>query len=349
MGILDKKTRFIDLVITQEGKRQIASGKLRAEFASLSDCAAFYDPGEHDTVSERIYFEVMERPENSIVLEKDDSGLLIPFDFSPTGSIIGNNVFVSEIIDDIVSLKAVTGSQYASTEAQVMSSSLKHFKTNYFIGTQDYEGQNNFSIEPNHITYTIDNFSPFGSNPYGEVINVDNAEPFFMDSRLSHLPAFQYLPPVNTDGSAYGEYTDIRNTTQETWKDIKERIGYIDPSDMGEKVVSRTSTNLKEDYYGNYGKESRKLLINGELPAVKIDQKQVKDLNFLETSTDNNLIMQIFEDSKGSIMTKLDIIDAGVFYDEYSGKQRRVIYMGKVYYDSYDTPTFINIFTMVME
>ena len=30
MGILDKKTRFIDLVVTQEGKRQIAAGKLRA-------------------------------------------------------------------------------------------------------------------------------------------------------------------------------------------------------------------------------------------------------------------------------------------------------------------------------
>ena len=81
MGILDKKTRFIDLVITQEGKRQIASGQLRAEFASLSDCNAFYDSGSVDDVSDRIYFEVMERPENSIVMEKDDSGRLIPFNF----------------------------------------------------------------------------------------------------------------------------------------------------------------------------------------------------------------------------------------------------------------------------
>jgi len=46
MGILDKKTRFIDLVITQEGKRQIAAGKLRAELASLSDGTAFYDKSE---------------------------------------------------------------------------------------------------------------------------------------------------------------------------------------------------------------------------------------------------------------------------------------------------------------
>ena len=51
MGILDNKTRFIDLVITQEGKRQIASGKLRAEFASISDTATFYSKGDHDDVT----------------------------------------------------------------------------------------------------------------------------------------------------------------------------------------------------------------------------------------------------------------------------------------------------------
>ena len=45
-GILDKKTRFIDYVITQEGKRQLASGKLRAEYASVTDMHTFYDKNE---------------------------------------------------------------------------------------------------------------------------------------------------------------------------------------------------------------------------------------------------------------------------------------------------------------
>ena len=36
----------------------------------------FYDKNEHDDVSNRLFFEVMERPENVIVLEKDDSGNL---------------------------------------------------------------------------------------------------------------------------------------------------------------------------------------------------------------------------------------------------------------------------------
>ena len=139
MGILDKKTRFIDLVVTQEGKRQIAAGKLRAEFASLSDCNAFYDKAHNDDVSQRLYFEVMERPENSIVLEKDDSGKLLNFNFSPTGSIVGNNIFLKDTTNaQKLSLKAVTGSTFEVGQNSVLDSTLRHFKKNYFIGTNDF-------------------------------------------------------------------------------------------------------------------------------------------------------------------------------------------------------------------
>ncbi len=97
-GILNKKTRFIDLVITQEGKRQIAQGQLKAEFASLSDKSVYYELNDRiDDVKTRAYFETMETPNNVIVLEKDDSGKLIDFDFSPTGSIVGENIFSKEI------------------------------------------------------------------------------------------------------------------------------------------------------------------------------------------------------------------------------------------------------------
>ena len=41
-GILDPKVRIIDTVITQEGKRQIAQGGLRAVYASVSDSKSFY-------------------------------------------------------------------------------------------------------------------------------------------------------------------------------------------------------------------------------------------------------------------------------------------------------------------
>jgi hypothetical protein len=350
MGILDKKTRFIDLVITQEGKRQIASGRLRAELASLSDGGTFYDPAERNDVANRIYFEAMERPENSIVLEKDDSGNLLPFDFSPTGSIVGNNVFLGEVNEsNMLRMKAVTGSQFASTESEIMDSMLRHFKNNYLLGTHDQIGSDDFVVSPREVIYEINDQVPFGGNPRKEVINVDFAEPFFLDPRLTHLPNFQFLPPVNKSGSQFGIYEDLRPTTEETWDDIKNRLNYADYKEVNHDV---SSENLKENYFGNLQNISRKLLLDsGELPGRPPQNTSVKEFQIDKTSFENNLLIQMFEDSPGSTMTKLDIIDAGVFTDDSDKTfpNKRVFYLGKVYFDSFQTPTFINMFTLVME
>jgi len=352
MGILDKKTRFIDLVITQEGKRQIAAGKLRAELASLSDGTAFYDKSEFDDVQNRIYFEVMERPENSIVLEKDDSGRLLPFDFSPTGSIVGNNIFLQEPNEsDVLQLKAVTGSQFASTEAEIMDAMLRHFKNNHLLGTFDSFGSDEFVVSPREVVYEITDEFPFGKNPRNETINVDYAEPFFLDPRLSQLPSFQFLPPVNKDGTSFGVYEDLRSTNEETWEDIRNRLDYTDTSIIRPDL---SSDNLKNNYFPNLDNVSRKLLLDdGELPVDLLPSQKnlVQELQIEKTSTENNLVIQMFEDSPGATMTKLDIVDAGVFYDEKnpSDAGKRVFYLGKVYFDSYQTPTFINLFTLIME
>ena len=63
--------------------------------------------------------------------------------------------------------------------------------------------------------------------------------------------------------------------------------------------------------------------------------------------------MQLFEidDSRGKLK-KLDIVDAGVFFDDEDVNQRfekQVFYVGKIFLDSYNTPTFINIFTIIMD
>jgi len=351
MGILDKKTRFIDLVVTQEGKRQIAAGKLRAEFASLSDINAFYDKSELDAPQNRLYFEVMERPENAIVLEKDDSGVLFPFDFSPTGSIVGGDIFTGQVKSNVVKMKAATGSQFASTQAEILDSSLSHFKKNYIIGTNDNHDRNNFVLSSTDITFTINNNQPFLGSPFKEVINVDNAEPFFLDSKLSHLANFQYLPPTNKDGSEYGQYEDLRSTTKENWDDIKLELG-LEYSTI-EDVISGDNINLLDNLAGPPGYLSQKLLQDGELPQeVVVANKQVETITFNKTSTENNLLIQIYEDSAGAKMTKLDVVDAGVFNDPVDPNnriQKRVFYVGKIYFDTYQVPTFINIFTLIMD
>jgi hypothetical protein len=351
MGILDKKTRFIDLVVTQEGKRQIAAGKLKAEFASFSDCNAFYNKADKDDVAQRLYFEVMERQENSIVLEKDDSGKLLNYNFSPTGSIVGNNIFLKDTTNaQKLSLNAVTGSSFDVGQNSVLDTALRHFKKNYFIGTNDPLGNTDFELSQTEMTFIINNRQPFGGSPYGETINVNNAEPFFIDPKLTHLPNFKYLPPQNTDGSDYGNFTDIRSTSRETWPDIKKRIG-PEIFDAAEQVVD-DDNDIKKNLSGRGKKKSRKLLINGRLPIIIPPKKESKELRFLKTSSENNLLIQMFEDSAGPTMNKLDIVDAGVFTDtsDKNGRfQKRVFYVGKTFLDDFKTPTFVNIFTIVMD
>ena len=352
MGILDKKTRFIDLVVTQEGKRQIAAGKLRAEFASLSDCNAFYDKAHKDDVSQRLYFEVMERPENSIILEKDDSGKLLNFNFSPTGSIVGNNIFLKNTsIAQKLSLHAATGSQFEIGQNSVLDTSLRHFKQNYFIGTLDRLKNNNFELTQKEMIYTINNVQPFGRSPYSETINVNNAEPFFLDPKLTHLPNFKFLPPKNTDGSNYGTYTDIRSTSKESWNDIKDRLGreLFNDTDV---FLDSEDNNIKNNLVTRGNRKSRKIIIDGQLPVITPPRKESKEIKFIKTSADNNLIIQMFEDAPGATMNKLDIVDAGIFTDtEDNNKryQKRVFYVGKTFFDDFNTPTFINIFTIIMD
>ena len=91
-GILDNKTRIMDVIITQEGRRQMAAGNLRAEFLSFTDGAVFYQKsGSHGSAdpTDRIYFEAVSKLNDMITLENDDSGNLIQFDFSPKHTLVG--------------------------------------------------------------------------------------------------------------------------------------------------------------------------------------------------------------------------------------------------------------------
>ena len=83
-GILNRKTRFVDTFLTQQGREQIAKGELRFEFATFSDYHTFYakskdDPRVAEDAIERIFFEAANRPQDLVIPEFDaDGGMLYP-------------------------------------------------------------------------------------------------------------------------------------------------------------------------------------------------------------------------------------------------------------------------------
>lgn len=226
---------------------------------------------------------------------------------------------------------------------------MSHFDALQTLGTFEKDG-NEFELNREEITFAISNSVPFPFGPHGETIDVDDAEPFFMDSKLTHLPNFDFLPPENLDGTAYGLYEDIRSLKRETLDDIKLILGPAGFSDVLPEELGRGRANSKvyrTDKAGDFDVINRRKLTS---PAQTVF-RDYQTVYFDKTSDQNNLIMQMFEDGPNSKLQKLDIIDAGSFYDEESElyPEKRVFYAGKVYFDSLNTPTFINLFTIIFE
>lgn len=342
MGLLDSKTRIFDTIITLEGRRQIASGKLKAEFYSFSDMGAFYTQdtsisGAMDG-TKRVYLEACSLPQDSITFESDDSGKLVNFRNSP--AIVRNGQILTEVTTGLnLDGSTNTGRQFlpatdnvfASMADGLLSSSIDSYSNCYIVGSPDVfdETRNQFLLGNSAISFNITANGPIRQIERANA-SVEHTDGLFTDSRLSHLPNFQYLPPINKfrlgDNTVrrLGNYPNLNQRPQLTFEDVEREL---------EWAVER-------------GYES--------------------SIEFEETSKSNNLICQMFEVGDNEIV-KLDVIDFGLF--TLSGQDislsdrkrqekdprnrailtKHVFFVGKVFTDSVGVHKFINLFTLILE
>ena len=309
-GILDNKTRIMDVIVTDVGRQQLASGKLQAKFASFTDMHTYYesDPVSGSTdATNRIYFEATSRPQDIITFETDDSGQLFPFTYNNV-ALRGSNLANISTTDTTFGreIPALTGSVFASQAVEVISRITEHFKEQRLIGTQDPLFENvAFTLSTESITFRVDN-NTFAN---GELptVNVNSAEPFFLDKRLSHIPNYSFLPPVVVD-----------------------KFGNKVP--LGQYSNPNQTSNLSYD----------------EIMSSLVS-KQASSVSFTKTSSDNNILMQFFETTAGEFK-KLDVIDFGSFVTNDPDRPgKHVFFVGKVFVDDFDSPTFINLYTVVLD
>jgi len=350
-GILDSKTRIMDVIITQEGRRQMASGKLRPEFISFTDRQAFYEEslvsGSTDA-SKRIYFEATSRVEDMITLETDDSGNLIGFDSDPRVTLSGNKIFTTtgSVATDPEGYQfrfVNTGSSFASVANLIATSSINNFKNQYMIGTVEDEENSigdGFEIENASLTFNITNSSPFDRGPQDKIVNIDSIEPIFLDKRLSHLPNFRFLPPETNTGEILGDYRNLNQKEPIDYNELIEEIGRVFVQDTT-NILDPLNTERRQDMLAdNFTDESVRLA------------KPRQSIRFKQTSQQSNIIAQIYElNTDNSSFTKLDIVDFGTFFDEKDSirPEKHVFFVGKVYIDSNAMPTFVNLFTIIMD
>ena len=333
-GILDSKTRIMDVVLTVEGRRQLAAGKFVPQFASFTDRHLFYAKDAvsgSDDASSYIYFEAGNRNQDQIVIENDDSGALVPYDGNTTRVSSDGRVYSASIQTltagtetyNRVNYEPATGT-FGSMFELVSGSILDSLTDQQIIRTRfAYERYDEFKISTGSVTFRRNNFVPFrGTQLTGQVGALD---PFVIDRQLSHLENFQFLAPVYFDDS-----------------NIQQNLGNYDPI---ESIDPLTYSELLTSLIGTD-------------PQSPLKEKQSVD--FAQTSLQSNIFMQIFEgsttDSNGvAMLKKLDCIDFGEFKDE-NDKQRpfkRVFFVGKVYAnensDNYQAPAFVNLFTIVAD
>ena len=310
-GILDKKKRILDFIITEEGRNQAANGELRIHYASFSDSAAFYSAisGSYaDDITNRIQFECNVKPQDSIVLENPpvyasdtiaQQAVLKPFQTS-TFKIGGTNVQLATPPEGSATTVMLTGSQIPNLADDLCSSLSQNFKDMQIIGTFDpFDDSSGFEVFPSSKKFEV--------RPSQTGTSVNSAESIFQDAKFQHLPNYMYLPPVN-------------------------------------KNVNDVDTLL-----GDYKNYSSRAPLSLEDVMKDLEGQQSVTFEFTETSRENNLIIQPIEFKENDIK-KLAIIDYGEFIDndpESPGKH--LFFVGKIYADSKGNTTYKNIFTVIMD
>lgn len=350
-GILDKKNKLIDLVITEEGRRQMAQGGFRPTFASFSDNVVDYAhlTGSTSEASSKIYFQTPTAMSyDQIVYETDDSGKLLVGRNSEEFTVLNDDIYLlTSSNGEKPTYLSVSGSQFASTAQLVKDRTLQAFTRNKLVKTIsgfDLDAKKFETSIDNH-TFVISNSVPFPEGPYTKAMDIDQAETFMFDSKLAHIQNFQFLPPKNKDGTNYGQYEDFRSLNRESFKDIKRGLGI--------NVIPEYLQFKEENTVLNYEGD---LVIKNRAPNLPFDStiisRECAQVYFSSTSEFNNFIGQFFEEEKtNGTLRKLDIVDAGEFFDELdeARPQKHVYYVGKVIFDSNNIPTFVNIFTLILD
>ena len=321
-GILDKKTRMFDTVLTADGRSQIANGNLRIEYATFTDTAAFYISGSNsvaESAQDRIYFEAASLPKDTIIAETDSEANFGVFSFTvydsegvPSGSfsMMGGNMSASGASDYSV----VTGSEISQGADSLLSSSAEFFAAQHILGTRDVFDRTvskQFELSTQEVNFTLSDTVPYDILSDTVVVSIDDVEPLLFDTRFSELTTFKFMPPTfkesailpDDEDNLLGTYSDINEASLEIFSDV-------------------------EKYLAN---------------------KDYEDVEFETTSRENNLLAQMIEVSDTGVQ-RIKGVDFAEFANTGSDSGvSRVLFYGKPYRDNTGQLTFVNLFTVVYE
>lgn len=336
-GILDSKERVIDFIITPNGRSQISSGRLKIEYATLSDIQTFYRSGSvdgtADDAAERVYFETNSSPSDTITPELE-AGTYTKGFRAGEFDVVGTNFALGSLSSKtgLEETTTLSGSAVTSKAGKLTENIINNFTSLRILGTEDlFSDTSEFDIGYSTGSFVITekdlqmnegagiylkDLAPkdyFGDSlPQSEKdasVNLENSPSVFSDPRFDHLPNYKYLPPLNIADPGK------------------------DPKPMG--IYPKLDNNKDPG--------------NSNTIFQNLESRQKLSLEFKEISRSRNLMCQVFqflESNQLGGVEKLSVVDNGLYEDPETGELSHIFYVGKMYKDATDSNTFINIFTL---
>lgn len=310
-GILDRKNRIIDFILTPEGYKQMSLHDIRFKYATFSDNSSIYHSDKNNVFlsgTHNFRFETSHNSKDLVNPEIDlNRGGFYNLDLSTEDN---SSFFAYDILnlnDNTQTFLTASTSLYKRIEDNLReknilltTGSLDNFEMKIFTDSDDLLFERFFLNQRNNR----DELPP---TMLKEEVLLSEFDLIRDDARFSNKTNFLYLPPENNDSSPLGEYTN----TQQRLSKILVKNGVNNLSEVN-TAINDSIDQLEEN--------------------IKVQKKY---FNFTKKKSDPSYIFQIYEASQDQgLIEKLVIIDHGDNqYIDKKGKNkfRRVFSAGKLY------------------
>lgn len=310
-GLLDPKSRVMDVVLTDVGRQALARGDLQIKYYSFNDASVFYSrdlaSGTVD-LSRRVYLEsASSLPQDVISLLSDASGQIVRVKSTAmTSSVFGGRLLSGTYASGTV----LTGAAFTAQAGLLLSSSLENFQNNFVLGTvDDFFDDDSFGVGPGNVRFVVGTDAA-NVKTKDQTVSVSALENLLQDPLFSHLPNFRYLPPVNKP-------TDPEQT----------------PSSLGA--------------YSSFGGDVELSFADVDASVVQAAASgRVRVVSFDPAPRENNVHLQFFEQT-ASGLNKLSVVDFGTHRGSRN-EPVRTLFVGKLYQDDFGAETFVRLFTVTL-
>ena len=294
-GLLDKRTRILDFIITDVGKQELTKGELTFEYATFSDLNAQYSKDPNFDHTQLVTFEASSIPSDLFIFDLENNGKILSTNMSqgPPENVSANMIALGSITDG-VSIEHFNN---------FINNTITPLKNHFNISNiQQFIDRDEFIISPLNTKFNVSDIIPI---PIGKphIRNLNALPNIFQDPDFKTKQNFKFLPPINSNNTPVFKFDDI--TAGSYHRTAKE-------------VVEDLSKNPKDN--------------------------QNTFIQFEETSTNNNLIIQFFEKNVMQL-NKLKIV---AHESEDSDNDTNVYFIGKTFKDIRGVESFIKIFTLII-